>query len=100
MPREKAREYARRNKANYPERYIALCKVGMVKRIKGMERHHWSYNPEHYKDVIYLASKDHKKLHRFMVYDKQIFYFRKLDGEILDTKEKHLNYFESIKDLP
>ncbi len=54
------------------------------------EKHHWSYNLEHAKDVIWLNKKQHMKAHRFIIYDPERFMYRRYDNNVLlDTKEKH-----------
>lgn len=58
----------------------------------GYERHHWSYNKRHLKDVILLSINDHNTAHRYMIYDQERMMYRKLNGELLDTKEAHVNY--------
>lgn len=62
----------------------------------GHQRHHWSYRTEHAKDVILLTQKDHYTLHRFIRYDPDSFMYKTLEGDLLDTKEKHLAYYESL----
>lgn len=69
----------------------------------GAERHHWNYNRDHYKDVIWLTKKHHMKAHRFIIYDQEQMKYRRFDtGELLDTKERHENFIrhciESKKD--
>jgi len=86
---------------NYPEKYLAKNHSQHIPIKDGFHGHHWSYNEEHWKDVIELSSKDHYKLHRFMVYDQERMMYRRADnGELLDSKEKHLNFFKEIKDKP
>ena len=65
----------------------------MIKPFEGAEKHHWSYNIEHAKDVIWLSKKDHMKSHRFIIYDQERFMYRRFDTNILlDTKESHLEF--------
>jgi hypothetical protein len=80
--------------AKYPEKKIALTKSNnMIKPFEGAEKHHWSYNIEHAKDVIWLTKKDHMKAHRFIVYDQERFMYRRFDNNILlDTKESHSEF--------
>jgi len=67
------------------------------KPFEGAEKHHWSYNSEHYKDVIWLSTKDHKKAHRFIIYDQERMMYRRIDNlQLLDTKEYHEGYIKSI----
>ena len=78
----------------YPEKKI--CKVYM-KKMKpsaiGMEFHHWSYNLIHAQDVIELSIRQHNKAHRFLIYDQERMMYRRIDtNELLDTKEKHLEF--------
>lgn len=59
---------------------------------KGAQFHHWSYKEEHLEDVIILMRVIHKRIHSLLVLDVELAMFRTLDGELLDTKEKHLDY--------
>lgn len=58
----------------------------------GMERHHWSYNEEHWLDVICLRVSYHRTLHCHMEYDAETRFFRTPNGHLLDTKRKHLRW--------
>lgn len=75
----------------YPEK--EKCKnltSNLKKPFEGAEKHHWSYNIEHAKDVIWLTKKHHMKAHRFIIYDPERFMYRRYDNNILlDTKEAH-----------
>ena len=75
----------------FPEKYKAKLSANNLKKpFINAERHHWSYNNEHFKDVIWLDKKSHMKAHRFMIYDCERFMYRRYDNNILlDTKEKH-----------
>jgi hypothetical protein len=85
----------------YPEKVRVHSFCSSVKaQIKGNHLHHWSYNIEHAKDCIELNPKEHYKLHRFIIYDQERFMYRRVDTMILlDTKEKHLEYYNTIKHL-
>lgn len=77
----------------YPEKYKA--KNYSYRRIKSTKGHlhHWSYNKEHWLDVIDISVKDHMKAHRFIIYDQERMMYRRIDNnELLDTKEKHLEW--------
>ncbi len=77
----------------YPEKYKADSASQHLKaKVPRNHLHHWSYNEEHWKDVIELSQKHHNKAHRFIVYDQERMMYRKLSGELLDTKEKHIEY--------
>ena len=65
---------------------------------QGFHCHHWSYNEEHYKDIIHLKPKDHSLLHKHLIYDSDTFYYKTLEGQLLDTKEKHEKYFQILKE--
>jgi hypothetical protein len=81
----------------FPEKYKARNKSQKIISING-HNHHWSYNEEHAIDVIDLTIKNHLKAHRFIIYDQERMMYRTLDGVLLDTKERHLNYImEKIK---
>jgi hypothetical protein len=75
----------------YPEKYKAVTISGhMIKPFDEAERHHWSYNEKHAKDVIWLTKKHHMKAHRFIVYDQERKMYRRHDTNVLlDTKEEH-----------
>jgi len=81
----------------YPEKRKAHLKSYMLKSPEiGLEKHHWSYNEEHYKDVIWLSKKQHMKGHRFIVYDQERMMYRNCFNMILlDTKEKHEIFIKS-----
>ena len=80
----------------YPEKLKASRKsqsMSKYKPFENAEKHHWSYNEEHYKNIIWLNGKDHKKAHRFIIYDQERFMYRRIDNlYLLDTKEKHEEY--------
>ena len=78
----------------YPEKMKATFASQSIKaEVAGDEKHHWSYNEEHYKDVIFINKKRHMKAHRFIVYDQERMMYRRFDNNILlDTKEKHLEF--------
>jgi hypothetical protein len=69
---ERKKESMRRYKEKYPEKIIAQSRSSSLKaKIKGNHLHHWSYNEEHYKDVIELSIEDHNTLHRCTIYDQE-----------------------------
>lgn len=88
----------RRYVAKFPEKQRARAKLWNFIRRPGMHLHHWSYKEEHWTDVIELPSTHHKELHIRLGYEtasRQ--YFRKDTRELLDTRENHEAYYESIK---
>lgn len=83
----------------FPEKRRAKNSSKYITTKKGYNNHHWSYNIEHFKDVISLLYTEHYKLHRYMIYDQERMMYRTLQGVLLDTREKHILYCESIKEL-
>lgn len=101
MYREKHKPDPERKKAwmtaykeRYPEKAAARTKV--KESIPGMQRHHWSYRPEHTNDIVFLTEKEHYTLHRHIRYDKDTMMYRTLSGILLDTKEKHVEYANEV----
>lgn len=100
------RLYAGDNKSNqisnkkwknkYPEKKKAHSNSGNLKKpFDSAEKHHWSYNEQHYKDVIWVTKKHHSKAHRFIIYDQEQMMYRRFDtNELLDTKERHQKFIE------
>lgn len=81
----------------YPEKIKAKIKMGKTKaKIKGNHLHHWSYNEEHYKDVVELSVSDHNTIHRFTTYDQERMMYRSKDGLLLDTKIAACRYYLAI----
>ena len=76
----------------YPEKYRAKSYSQHIKCPDGTEKHHWSYNTEHYKDVLFLSKKDHFTAHRFIIYDQERMMYRSTSGMLLDTKYRHEKY--------
>lgn len=84
-------------KNKYPEKYKAKNASQRLKKQKGNQLHHWSYNEEHYKDVIELSVSDHALLHRNMIYDQERMMYRNINGILLDTKESHIELLNKLK---
>lgn len=81
----------------YPEKKEAYRKCqALYKKSSGFALHHWSYNIDYNTDVIKLKTKDHYSLHNTISYDQSVGVFRKLNGELLDTKDKHLKHVRSL----
>jgi len=59
---------------------------------KTHELHHWNYNDEYLTDFIIIEKFSHRKAHKLMKLDMLKKIFIGLDGQILDTKEKHIEY--------
>ena len=87
-------------KLKYPEKLISKNISNKIKpKVIGNHLHHWNYNIEFAKDLIELSSKDHYKIHRFIKYDKENFIYLDINGNALDTKEKHILFINKVLDL-
>lgn len=62
---------------------------------RGKELHHWNYSPEFMEDLVVLDISTHRKIHRFLVLDVENRIFNSLEGEALNTKEKHYGYLQT-----
>lgn len=78
-------------KLKYPEKVKARNKSQKIISLNG-HNHHWSYMDEHAMDVIDLTPKNHWKAHRFLIYDQERMMYRTINGVLLDTKERHIEY--------
>lgn len=83
----------------YPEKVKASKAISKFKKNKGMELHHWSYNDAHLVDIIELDYKIHALIHRYMKYDQNVKMYKDKLGNLLDTKDKHINYINYILSL-
>lgn len=83
--------------AKFPEKVKAKNATSSFKRTSGHHLHHWSYNEEHFKDVIELSEADHNLVHRYLDYDQPAKMYRiKEDGTLLDSREKHENFIQTL----
>lgn len=91
---EKSLESQRNYRQKFPEKSRAKSNMNKERKSPpGIHFHHWSYNDIHHKDIIELPSEYHGKAHRFITYDQERFMYRRIDTmELLDTKQKHLDY--------
>jgi arylamine N-acetyltransferase len=97
---EMKKEAMSRYKAKFPEKIAAASKTsGMKTIIKGNHLHHWSYNEEHYKDVIELTEKYHNLIHRYIEYDQNEKMYRTIGGILLDNKEHSISYYDLVIEL-
>lgn len=84
-------------RGKYPEKYGAIASCRKLPRQQGHELHHWSYNKEHWQDIIELDIKAHNLAHRFIIYDQeQMMYRIALTGELLDTKARHIQFISQL----
>ncbi len=96
--KESARLKSRISRERYPEKKKAHSKSQRIKPPEGMHKHHWSYQEEHGKDIIFFSVFDHNLIHRHMIYDQERMMYRNLDGILLDTKESHEELLAKIKE--
>lgn len=92
------KEIIKRYSQKYPEKVLATKYTEIyLTKLPEIHLHHWSYNQEDWLDIIELSVKDHFFLHRYIKYDPERMMYRGLDGILLDSKEKHLEYFKECK---
>jgi hypothetical protein len=95
---EKKREVMKKYRQKFPEKYMASRYTDIyLTKLPGFHLHHWSYNQEDWLDTIQMTVNDHNFLHRNLIYEQEFMMYRTKDGELLDTKEKHIEYFQLIK---
>ena len=80
----------------YPEKKMAKMASHSIIRPKGKHGHHWSYNKQHYKDIIFISPIDHVQAHRYIIYDQERMMYRTKEGVLLDTKESHIEYINQF----
>lgn len=83
----------------YPEKYKAKNASQRIKKSNPKNHlHHWSYNKDHWKDVIEIDPKIHAFIHRYLDYDQEnMMYKAKLrNDELLNTREVHESYIEDV----
>lgn len=93
---EQKKVIMQRYKSKYPEKDKSRSLSSHIRAKCGYNYHHWCYKEENAKDVIILTIAEHNTLHRFLVYNQPELCYETLEGELLDTKEKHLEYFNKI----
>lgn len=96
--KDKSRDLIRSRefRSKFPEKYKAHTAASQIECPSSHHRHHWSYQKEHWLDVIILTVAEHAKLHRYIRYDKDSMMYRTLSGTLLDSKEKHVTYMNEI----
>lgn len=98
--REQKRKTMLTYQQKFPEKYMATKYTEIfLTKINGRNLHHWSYNQEDWLDIIELTIKDHKFFHRYLIYDQEFMMHRTKNGELLDSKEKHLEYLHQLQEL-
>lgn len=92
---EKKRISMQRYRSRYPEKHAATIASQRVKK-KGFSGHHWSYNEDHHKDLIFLKPEHHALLHRHIKYCRKTFFYKDEMGNILDTRIKHVAHANKV----
>jgi len=88
---------SKRYKDKYPEKVEATIRSQRVPKKEGYEKHHWSYNKEHQKDIIYLTRAEHSLAHRMTMYDQERKMYRRVDNmELLDNRVDYLKFLEAL----
>jgi hypothetical protein len=85
--------------SKYPEKRKAHTEASNLPCKKGNHNHHWSYRPEHTKDVIEISMQDHYYIHRYMKYRPDMLMYETLDGVLLDSRDKHIEFIERVLKL-
>jgi hypothetical protein len=81
----------------YPEKYKARMLSQKIKpTIKGNQMHHWNYSETYAKDLIEISKPDHYLAHKNLIYYQELNIYKSLDNDLLDTKEKHIEYLKSL----
>ncbi len=84
-------------KVNYPEKIAVRNKCSHLRPIiAGNSLHHWSYGLSHAKSVLEISKENHYLAHRHLIYDQEHYLYRTIQNELLDTKEKHIDYLISL----
>lgn len=81
----------------YPEKGRAASACSKISFGKDIHRHHWSYNQEHWRDLIPLSIIEHNTAHRFLIYDQERRMYRRSDDNILlDTRKSHVEFLITV----
>lgn len=70
-------------------------KLKLKGKLESHQLHHWNYNDDFIEDVILIEKFNHRRAHNFLIIDLDKRIFKGIDGEILDTKEKHIEYLKT-----
>jgi hypothetical protein len=107
LEKERQRHREKYKRLNYKEKQIIWNKKrpytksskykGLSKKLKtetGIELHHWNYSDEFIEDVFFLKVAEHRKAHKYLIKINE-YIFSDLNGNLLDSREKHFNYLLS-----
>lgn len=92
--RKKYEKYQYRSShADNPDKRKAKGLTSHVRGKDGNEYHHWSYAIENAKDTILIPRTVHRHLHKRLEYLEDLKCYKvKETNQVLDTKEKHIDY--------
>jgi hypothetical protein len=96
---EAERQRKKNRNHNYSDPIIATARraVRSLGRSREFHWHHWSYNKPHHRDCVQLSPEQHRKAHRFLVYDQEHLMYRRSDTlELLDTRERHEAFIRHV----
>lgn len=106
---ERARGREKYKRLNYKEKqkkwnenkpwknnYITKNLNRNLKVKRGFEVHHWNYNLDFLKDVFIMERTNHRQLHTNLVFDEEKRIFKTKDGLLLNTKNRHGLFIESL----
>lgn len=109
LNKERARQREKYQRLDYKEKQkewnkdkpwkkYALCKnlSRKFKTEKGTELHHWSYNNKDLENVFLMDIRQHRQCHKYIELDLVKRMFKDLDGNLLNTKEKHFKYLQEL----
>jgi len=90
---------ASNHNTKYPEKYEAMKSTAAIRVPAGLEKHHWSYNKEHFKDFIILPISLHAKIHRYLIYSQIDKMYKTHEGTLLNTRQLHEKYISIIAEI-
>lgn len=95
--KKKFKKWRDKWRKKFPEKRRANKAASSIPLIKGFTRHHWSYNEDYHKDIIWIPFIEHKTVHMNIIkYDPASKLYRTADGELLTSKEEYLNYINKF----
>lgn len=106
VEKERARGREKYARLGYKEKYKNMYNDGgylyknLSKKLKSRqvdlndkEIHHWNYNE--ILSIFILPRRQHRKIHKYLCKNNKVFIDNR-NGNILDTKEKHLAYMKDV----
>jgi hypothetical protein len=88
-----------KTRSKFPEKRKASIYVTnhLPKVFEGYERHHWCYREDSFLDVFLFTVKEHRLIHRFMLYDSEMLLYRvKETGSLIYTREGASRFYNLI----